>query len=160
MSDTVEGEVKKKKKLKKKIGSSNSLDFTVEKEQPYDCLEPDEWYTGEFESASVEDGKFGKYVKFAFKILDGQTESGKDANGRTVTRIMDAVVAPGKPLGEWFKVFSGKDIEVGAKVSLRPYFGNKYRVFVTDKKAKKGEVMTKRFQLIEKIKKIPKVEKE
>ncbi len=146
-----------KKPLKKKVSNGGDLDFTVEKEVPYDCLEPDEWYTAELESVSKEEGQFGPYLKFDWKILSGpETEGKKDCKGKKVTRIMDAIVAPGKPLGEWFKVFSGKDLEVGAKLSLKPYLGNKYRVLVTDKKAKKGQVLAKRFQLVEKIKRLKK----
>ncbi len=155
MSDVKEGEVKKKK-LKKKIGGD--LSFTVQKEVPYDNLEADEWYTAVLEGVTKDEGQYGPYLKFDWKILTGETESGKPAKDKKVSRIMDAVVAPGKPLGDWFKVFSGKDLEVGASLSLKPYIGCKYRVFITDKKAKKGQVLDKRYQLVEKIKRLVKEE--
>lgn len=153
-------EEKSEKKLKKKkVGSLTSM--KVVEDEPIDFLEPDEWYLAELEKAESNEGQYGPYVKFTFKILNGELENGKTAKGKRATRILDASLSPSKPLGQWAKVFLGRDLKVGESVNFTSYYGDKFRVLVKDKKpAKGGKSDGKRYQNVDTIKRPKKKEKE
>lgn len=152
-------EEKEKKLKKKKAGSLTSM--KVIEDEPIDFLEPDEWYLAELESAERNEGQFGPYIKFLFKVLSGELENGKSAKGKKISRILDANLSPSKPLGMWAKVFLGRDLKVGEDINITSYFGEKFRILVKDKKPGKGQKATsdgKRYQLVDTIKRPKKKE--
>jgi hypothetical protein len=130
----------------------------AEDDPEIDYVETDEWYKAEFEDAEIGKGNFGPYIKLKFRLLEGQKESGESAKGVIITRLMDAVFSPSKPLWAWVKVFLEREPKIGEKLNLTAFYGNRYRAFVTDKKKKKGEESGKRYQIIEKIKGLKKKE--
>jgi hypothetical protein len=143
------------KELKKKKATSSD-GFEVKEAPPMRFFEPEEWYTGKFMDHETKDGKFGPYIVVKFKVLNGQCEDGKPAKGLHARCMMDATVAPGKKLFDWFKVFLGRDPKKGEKLKLATFYGKKYRIFIKDQKKKKGDVSGKRYQTIDTIKALKK----
>jgi hypothetical protein len=143
---------KKKKKTVSKGGVKINA-IKAEEDKEFERFEPDEWYLGEFEELEADIGQFGPYLKFTFRILNGTLESGEEANGKTCTRLMNAVLSPSTVLWSWLKVFLGKDPEIDQEYDLTSYYGNKYRVLIKDKAKKKGADPDKPvFQFVDTIK--------
>ena len=137
------GKNKKSKKSKKetaKKGSTATLVVLAEKTLNFARLESGEWYTGVFEEHAVGDGRYGAWIRMNFKIKDGQTEEGESAKGEIVSGFTDYEVAPGRMLYDAVCAFQGiKTLEEDEEIDIEAYYGSKVRVFVEDRKAKKGE---------------------
>jgi len=142
-----------KKKTTKKKGKVKLTALRAQEDEERDFLEPDEWYLGEFEDCEQDEGQYGPYLRFKFRILNGQTESGKSAKGENITTILDATLSPSKKLWSWLKVMLKKEPKVGEDFDITSFYGERYRILVKDKKKKKGDDSGNRFQFIDTIKK-------
>jgi hypothetical protein len=139
---------------KKKVPNLSKL--KAEKEAPRVFVESDEWYKAELEKAESRAGNFGPYIQFTFRLLTGVKEGSQEsAKGTRISRIMDATLAPNKPLWDWATVMLGKELKVDDNFNLTAYLGEKFRVLVSDKQQKKGSD-GKRYQEVRKIKRIVK----
>lgn len=134
----------------KKAPKLNAL--VAEKDAPRNYVEPDEWYNAELENAETNMGKFGPYIKFTFRLLDGDLENGESAKNTKVTALMDASLSPTKKLWQWVKVFINKEPDIGQSYDLTSYYGERFRVLIKDKVPKKGENTDKRFQQVDTVK--------
>jgi len=133
---------------KKKVSVSNLL---ATEGEPRKYVEPDEWYKATFEKAEPGTGNYGPYIKFFFKILDGNIEnSSESAKGITMTTIIDANLSPGRKMWDWLKVMVGEEPKIGQNYDLTAYYGDKFRILIRDKKKKPDS--TTRYQFIDGIK--------
>jgi len=139
----------KKAKVKGKVRLSS---IPAVEDEEFDFLEENEWYPVEFVDAETNMGNYGPYLLLKFVILKGETEGGKNAKGREVTRILNAVLSPSQALWPFAKVFLGREPKIGESIDLTAYYGERYRGLVKFRKQKKGE--TKKYQTIDAIKKM------
>ena len=126
--------------------------ITAEVDSEIDFLEPDEWYLGELEEIESDTGVYGPYLRWTFRILNGTLENGNTAKGKKATRLMNTKLNPSSVLWSWTKVLLKKDPEVGESYDFTSFYGDKFRVLIKDKKPKKGEEVSKRFQVVDAIK--------
>ena len=145
-------------KEKKKVSVSSLL---ATEGEPRKYVEPDEWYKATFEKAESGTGNYGPYIKFFFKILDGQLEnSSESAKGRQMQTIIDANLSPGRKLWEWLKIMINEEPKIGKDYDLTAFYGEKFRILIRDKK-KKQDTTGPRYQTIDGIKRPkPKAEEE
>lgn len=147
----------KKKLNKTRVSNANPDNLTATEAPPIDFLEPEEWYVGRFMEAESKTGQYGSYFILKFKILTGQTESGKDAKGTIARKMVDGNLSPGKPLWDCMTVMLGREPKIGEKgLSLTAHYGKKFRCFIKDQKKKKGDTSNKRYQTIDVIKAVKK----
>lgn len=136
------------KEKKKKVSVSSLLATEAE---PRKYLEPDEWYKATLDKAEPGNGNYGPFIKFFFKVLDGNIENSSDsAKGQIITTIIDANLSPGRKLWEWLKVLIGEEPKIGKNYDLTAFYGEKFRILVRDKK-KKADSQT-RYQFVDGIK--------
>ena len=130
----------------------------VQKDAPMRRAEPDEWYKAEFTKAELGKGNFGPYIKMTFKLLSGQTEDGQDARGLTINALTDAVISPSRPLWKFAAAMLGREPKIEEDLDLTAFYGEKFRVFVTDRVPKKGATNQKVYQHVTTIKRLKKKE--
>jgi len=135
---------KKKKIVKVEIKETN---LPVSK-PTYTRVEPDEFYKARFEKCHITEGKFGPYCRLEFTLLngflDGTEESAKDTK---MSAFCPAEITEKNSAFEMIGAIIGKEPVVDEPVDVTPFYGNTYKVFVTDKK--KGDEVR---QNIEKVK--------
>lgn len=146
-------------KEKKKVSVSSLL---ATEGEPRKYVEPDEWYKATLEKAEPGTGNYGPYIKFFFKLLDGQLEnSSESAKGVQMQTIIDASLSPGKRLWEWLKVMINEEPKVGENYDLTTFYGEKFRILIRDKKKNANKEGGPRYQIIDGIKRPkPKTETE
>ena len=143
---------KVKKKKSKEAKGKAVLVVLAEKTLNFARLEAGEWYNGVFEEFATGEGKYGMWCRLEFKVRDGQTEDGESAKGETVSGFTNYEVAPGTLLYDAVCAFTGqKELEPDEEIDLEAYYGCKCRIFIEDRKVKKGETYTGR-QTVSKIK--------
>lgn len=142
-----------------KVGKTVKVNsIKVQKDAPIKRVEPDEWYKAEFTKAEIDQGKYGPWIKMTFKLLSGQTEEGQDARGLTINAMMDATISPSKPLWKIVAAMLGREPKIEEDVDLTAFYGERFRVFVSDKVPKKGATNQKIYQNVVTIKKLKKKE--
>jgi hypothetical protein len=142
--------IKKKSKEKKDI---KPTELPV-KESTYNRVEPDEFYTAKFIKCHIEEGNYGPYARLEFKLLSGNIEDSEEsAKGMGISAFCPAEVTPKNNAWDLFKSIMDKTPVVGEPIDITPYYGNKYKVLITDKKSKKSNEVNQQITKIKQIKK-------
>lgn len=123
----------------------------VLKERELVYFEPDEWYPAKFIEHEIGDGQYGEYVIMGFEFLGGELENGQPAKGLRLSAIMNNECAPETTLYDFIKVIMGETPDVDEEVDLSAYYDTKVRVFVEDRKLKKGVKDQTRRQSVTKL---------
>jgi hypothetical protein len=131
------------------------------KDEPFERFEPDEWYPAEIEDIEINEGQYGPYIKWKIKVLGGETEQGNSAEGKSITRLMDATLSPSKILWKWLSKLLGEEPSIDEEYDITSYLGEKISVLIKDRKpkknAQKGDII---YQEVDSVKRPKKGKKE
>jgi hypothetical protein len=128
---------------KEKLAKKAQVDIRHIKVKAYQnkVLQDRAWYPARYEDAVTSPGKFGDTVRLNFVVLGGELEDGESAKGAKASTFTGSELTPNSKLMNLLRGLAGDDgFEIGDEVDLTAWYGQKFDVFVENKKGSDNTV--------------------